>query len=110
MKNTKPLTFKTAKDMLQHIITGHDLYNTETKEYIFVYNDKNAIARYLLSKEQVIELSKECIPTNSYWSEHLSVGGSIYDAPENLRWCEDNYTSKYWVNTLDIIKEVSKWE
>lgn len=102
MKNTKLLHFNTPQDMLQHIVNNNDLYNIKTGEYVFLYNDQNAIAVYQLTKEQADNLYNNTHTSNEpYWSSHLGPGGAIYDEPDNLHWCTNSYASEFWINTTD---------
>lgn len=98
------LTFKTAEEMLQHIVNNNDVYNTKTCEYAFLYNDKNAICVYRLSPEQAKELAIESENTHEYWSGLLGAGGTIYDSPDNMHWCEDSYASEYWIHTNNFLE------
>ena len=98
------LKFESPRDMLQHILADNDLYNTNTGEYVFTYNNKNAIAVYMLSEKTAYELNQKIKQPNSesYWAGYLGLGGRIYDEPHNIHWCNDSYASNYWIHTKDF--------
>lgn len=81
------MTFANGKEMLSKIQEGTDLYDPETYTYVFVYNEDGAICTYDISHEDADKLKQ----MDDYWGAHLGWGGSIYDTPMNLSWCEDNY-------------------
>lgn len=106
------LKFKSPQDMLEHILTNNDLYNTHTGEYVFAYNDKNAIAVYMLSEKTAHELDIQTKQPNNdhYWANYLGTGGKIYDEPYNIHWCINGYASDYWIHTKDFNKYYSQKE
>ena len=101
------MTFINGKDMLTHIIAGHDLYNKEKEIYVFVYNSADSICYYFISNEEAEELKKKAEDSDELWSAFLGVGGWIVDDPEYecyiegsetpLEWCEDNYEGNWEV-------------
>ena len=103
MKNF--VTFDNAKEMLDFINDGHDLYCEEDGMFVTNFNYYNSIVVYNLDEFQVRECEKHREETGGYWIECLGPGGSIYDDPSypdfedgqmsNLDFCEQNY-KKLW--------------
>ena len=103
MKNF--VTFDSAKEMLDFINNGHDLYCGVNNTFVTNYNYYNSIVVYRLDEFQVRECEKYREETGGYWFECLSSGGTIYDDPSypyfekdqitNLDFCEQNY-KKIW--------------
>ena len=107
-----------------------DLYNPNTNEYVFLYNDSDSICCYdWIDKEKADELSAYVKETEEYWGGYLGVGGDIYDSNlyfyedengydavnklsveeytslrhtgRNLDWCEEHYMLNGWINTKE---------
>ena len=68
-------------DMLKYIQEGNDLYNPETGEYIFVYNEEGSICNYHVSLEEMTNLYELACENNEYIGAYLGTGGEIYDDP-----------------------------
>ena len=99
-------TFTSAEEMLNAIVNiGDDLYNLETGDYVFCYNDCGSIAVYRLTRNEAARLQEEA--NGESWSAFLGVGGTIYDDPtyegyndeqtSNLDFCEDIYDQDGWI-------------
>lgn len=99
------LRFEDPKQMLEHITQdGEDLYNTKTGEYVFAYNEDNAICVYTIDPEHATQLARKTTQTKSQWSEFLGMNGSaIYDTPKNIQWCINSYASDFWIHTKDYL-------
>ena len=99
------VTFDNAKEMLDFINDGHDLYYEKDGTFVTNYNYYNSIVVYDLDEVQVCECKKYREETGGYWIERLGSGGTIYDDPSypyfekdqmsNLDFCEQNY-KKIW--------------
>lgn len=119
------LHFNTWKEMYEYLTNGSDLYNVNTGDYVFVYNDANAICAYNLSPEKVEELVKVFNETGEYWGSFLGPGGNIlfnpdyddneYKYSEDKRmydlyiepsydFCKDNYLIDGWVDVEEYSK------
>jgi hypothetical protein len=110
------MVFESAKQMLE-TLDCMDLYNTETENYVFLYNECGSICVYQIEKEMAIELDKKSREADGeQWSAFLGTGGSIYDDPRhelfdahnsnNLDYCEEFYNKGNWIDTRDYFKEV----
>ena len=88
------MKFNNGKEMLDGI-KNHDLYNPETGEYVFLYNDVCSIAVYKLDDNEVTTLRRETKDTGESWSGYLGIGGYIYDDPSNIEWCNENYKGNW---------------
>lgn len=105
------MKFNSAKEMLDCIQKGCDLYNPNLELYVFVYNDSGSIAYYDISKNDATELVQKVKESEEYWGSLLGPGGRIVDAPTsefyikgketNLQWCKKYYKEDGWVNTND---------
>lgn len=109
-----PLQFKSGKEMLEYILNGHDLYNPITEEYVFTYNDDNAICIYSISEEKAKQLDAELKRKElSYWSEILTTGGCILDDIKSapLNWCDKCFTDEHWINAeeYDLYKYLNTY-
>lgn len=101
------MKFENAKEMLDLIQSGMDLYNTETGDYVFLYSDEGAIAVYNFSVESAKELSERAIDCKEIsWSGLLGFGGSIYENGAEVNWCKEHYDETCWETTSDLDK---KW-
>ena len=57
LENKEVVTFASPQEMCQYVVSGErDLYNLETEDYIFKYNEGGSIAVYNLSREEAEEL------------------------------------------------------
>ena len=102
----KFVTFDNAKEMLNFINDGHDLYYEEDGTFVTNFNYYNSIVVYDLDGFQVRECEKYREETGGYWLECLGPDGDIYDDPSypyfdkdlttNLDFCEQNY-KKLWL-------------
>lgn len=101
-------TFKSPIEMLATIQDAVDLYNPNTGEYVFLYNEAGSIAVYILSEEEAADLERQARASHEYWGAFLGIGGSIYDDPShehyspdlqsNLEWCENAYREEGWID------------
>lgn len=96
------MKFKNAKEMLDLIQSGTDLYNVRTGDYVFLYSDKGAIAVYNFDIECAKDLSLHS--AGEYWGALLGVGGYIYENGEELEWYEEHYNETGWEPTADLDK------
>lgn len=105
MKNF--VTFDNAKEMLDFINDGHDLYCEKYCTFVAIYNCYNSIVVYDLDEFQVRECEKYHEETGGCWLECLGPNGAIYDDPlypyfekdrmSNLDFCEQNYKKLWFV-------------
>lgn len=99
----KQMKFKNAKEMLDLIQSGTDLYNVKTGDYVFLYSEKCAIAAYNFDIEYAENLSERTIIAGEEsWSGLLGFGGSIYEEGSELKWCEEHYNETGWEPTTDL--------
>lgn len=100
------MKFNSGEEMLSAIIDDYmDLYNKETEEYVFLYNDCGSICVYSIDNDHAEELKEQQKEDGEYWGAHLGVGGCIYDDPSyedfedgdysNLDWCNDSYKGEW---------------
>ena len=103
MKNF--VTFDNAKEMLDFINDGHDLYCEEDGTFVTNYNCYNSIVVYDLEEFRVRKCEKYREETGGYWLECLNDDGVddgvIYDDPSypyfekdqisNIDFCKQNY-------------------
>lgn len=104
MKNF--VTFDSAKEMLDFINEGHDLYCENDETFVAIYNNYDSIVVYYLDEFQVRKCEKYREETGDCWLGCLGPGGAIYDDPSypyfdkdlisNLDFCEQNY-KKLWL-------------
>ena len=99
------MKFKNGNEMLEHILNEGDLYNPTTGEYVFQYNEAGSICIYLLQNKQALDLAAKAKENDEYWGAYLSLGGKIYDTPENLEWCEDHCVLDGWTDTVNYTKD-----
>lgn len=93
--NKENLKFKSVKEMLDIIQSGIDLYNIETEQYVFLYNEKGAVAVYNIANDEAEELDRNAKENDEYWGAYLGTGGRIYDEP--LEYCKTVYNNDGWV-------------
>lgn len=72
-----------------------DLYNVNTGQYAFCYNEDMAICEYKLSIIQALELAIKATQNDEYWAAYLGVGGLIFD--NSLDWCAENFKNDGWL-------------
>jgi hypothetical protein len=101
------MIFKSGSEMLEALKTN-DLYNTETGEYVFSYNEAGAVCVYVLNKSEAKEIAKKSQEDDEYWGAYLGPGGSIYDPEEvgmrsysNEDYCRDAAKRGNWIYTSD---------
>lgn len=105
MKNF--VTFDNAKEMLDFINDGHDLYCEKDCTFVAIYNNYDGIVTYFLTAEDAMECEKYREETGDCWLGCLGPGGDIYDDPSypyfdknlmsNLDFCEQNYKKLWFV-------------
>lgn len=121
------MKFNNAQEMLNAIVNdGMDLYNPNTNEYVFLYNDCGSIAVYdWIDKEKANEIYELSIDENGhqeeYWGAFLGIGGYIFDSErykrENpkkyddmlndaLAWCEEHWKLDGWIDTKNYKRNV----
>lgn len=125
------LQFNAWEDMYKYLTDGSDLYNINTGDYVFVYNDAAAICAYNLSSEKVQELVEMTNETGEYWGAFLGPGGNIFFNPDyddnehkysedkRMRdlylepaydFCKDNYLLDGWMDVDEYVKVASESE
>ena len=65
------LKFANWEEMYDYLVSGQDLYNFKTGDYIFVYNDADALCKYNLSSKEVLDLVERSHQTGEYWGAYL---------------------------------------
>lgn len=94
------MTFDSAKEMLDTITRGIDLYSPSSELYVFGYNDemtticvyrkvtKESVNKYLGDNERF-----EFLEAYLEW-----VNSATFDGDECLEWCEDKYKINDWTH------------
>lgn len=78
------LHFNSPEELEDMILSGNDLYNPVLEQYVFVYNDKDAIAVYSnIEIDYAKELQEKAEVDDEYWGAYLGAGGVIYDCPSD---------------------------
>ena len=105
------MLFKNPDEMLETLETK-DLYCDDLAMYVFKYNDKNAVCKYIMTKDQAIKLASSIDDPEEKWSSELGPGREIYDNPYDLLcdicmypWQDTDDISKFrlYVDTSDIV-------
>lgn len=102
------MRFSNAKEMYEYLNSGHDLYHPESGIYVFSYNDRGALCKYCLSKDQVKEISERSKQNHDeYWGAFLEFGGGILEDDKvsinpSLEFCEKHYQESDWLNTINV--------
>ena len=97
--------------MLECITSGTDLYAPELGLYVFLYNDRGAIAYYYIREQTAIGLETKSRESEEYWGAFLGPGGWICDPADecdaygvtNIDFC-NVYYSDVWIPTEDVIE------
>lgn len=94
------IKFDNAKEMLEKLYDGVELYNPVLETYLFSYSENNdSIAYYSLTDQcikEIIHLKQES-PKEKYWSAFLGPRGYIIDSYEEcLDYCKSLYNDKNW--------------
>lgn len=119
------MKFDNWRAMYNYITDGNDLYNTETGDYVFEYNDAHALCVYHLSDTEVKELAEKSKENDGeYWGAFLGTGGEILDSSErnndeyrysddenkralylqpSFDYCKEMYSKDNWINTAEYI-------
>ncbi len=98
LENEVVVTFASPQEMCQYVVSGErDLYNLETEDYIFKYNEGGSIAVYNLSREEAEELEEKATENKEYWGAYLGVGGSIYD-DEDMDYFKEKFAEGKWID------------
>lgn len=96
------IVFNNAEEFIDTLVNNEcDLYNPKTGDYVFHYNDKDAIAVYSLTKQEAEALAKE----DDYWGAYLGFGGRIYDNP--TEYAEEHYSDEGWLTCDDFAKDIN---
>lgn len=108
LKDKRKVKFSSPQEMLECIQIGYDLYNLETGDYIWCYNDCGSIAVDNFSIEEAEKLEQEAVRTYTYWAGLIGGGSTIYDDPSsehwedgqetNLNYCEEVYNKGTWID------------
>ena len=103
------IIFTSAKEMLDTIQNGTDLYNPNLQIYVFVYNIAGSIAYYNIDINEASELARQSEESDEYWGAFLGRGGYIIDDPSsefyepgdetNYQWWENVFKEKGWIDT-----------
>lgn len=113
--------FPDWKTMYDYLCAGNDLYNKETGDYVFQYNDAGALCTYNLTAEEASELAAKADKNDEYWGAYLGTGGEVLDDPNNEEfryskdekerdlylepshaYCKENFAKSGWINTKDF--------
>lgn len=110
LKDKRKVIFKCQEDMLNYISNSNDLYNLETGDYVFKYNDvgSGSFCVYNLPINSAENLEKRAVEQGEYWGGMLGPGGCIYDDTSheiweegdatNLDYCEEVYNIGTWID------------
>ena len=111
LKDKRKVIFKNPEDMLNYISNSNDLYNLDTGDYVFKYNDvgSGSLCVYNLLINAAENLERMAVEQGEYWGGMLGPGGCIYDDPEhdhydededysNLNYCEEVYNKGIWID------------
>ena len=112
--------FADGDAMYKYLTAGNDLYNKETGEYVFQYNDAGALCTYYLKPETAKEIAAKAKEDDEYWGAYLGGGGTILDDPNNdeyrfskddykrnlylepsFTFCKENFAKRGWVDTRE---------
>lgn len=93
------MTFGSAKEMLDTILQGTDLYSPSNALYVFVYNDEGtSICTYSSIEKSFVDEYMQDDERDEYLGAYLGMSGSaICDDEECLEYCEEFYTINDWV-------------
>lgn len=102
--------FDSWKEMYDYLTSGNDLYNVETGDYVFLYNDAYALCTYNIREDEAEELARKTTALDeSGWSSFLGIGGTVLDNCEydKYRYSKDELKqSLYLQPSIDYCKEV----
>ena len=114
----KQVVFKSGQEMLDFLLSDEDLYNMDTRDYVFHYSEDGSIATYDIGIEEAKKIAKEALAGQEYWGAYLGPGGWIYDDPSsnfydaectsNLSYCNEVYNTGRWYKTSDLQLEWAK--
>lgn len=104
LETARRFKFTSAEEMLDAVTEGIDLYNPNTGEFVFTYNEGGSICVYKLSPYQAFRIAKDA-SGRDYWGAFLGFGGEIHDhagydgCPDakNLNFCKDSYSER-WID------------
>ena len=106
------MKFTNAKEMLETIQDGTDLYCPAEGTYVWLYNSSGSIAAARISEEELIEAGHKMAESGDDTLIYEELQGLIYDDPSydgfdplkasNIQYCENNY-AKEWVEASDYI-------
>ena len=101
------IQFESADKMMETLHHYGALYNIDTDDYVFIYNDCGSIAVYDIEPTEAIDLQRQGWEAGEYWGAFLGVGGWIYDdesykgrkeeTPTNKDYCADHYNKGRWL-------------
>lgn len=122
----KSIVFTSGEEMYAYLKAGNDLYNPNTEEYVFVYNDADALAIYKLNRREIENFDFTDDGLDDSWSAYLGVGGYILDSPEyekykysenekerclylkpSIDYCKNHFSKEGWINTKDYEKIIA---
>lgn len=116
------MKFNNGMEMYDYLTAGNDLYNTETGDYVFEYNDAHALCVYHLDKDEAKILAEKSKENDEYWGAYLGPEGVILDALEynddehryseneemralylqsSFAYCEEVFAMEGWIDTKD---------
>ena len=114
--------FKSWNEMYDYLTSGNDLYNMETGDYVFEYNNAHALCIYHLGEDEAERLAKAAYESDEYWGSFLGVGGRVLDSYEynddehrysddesmrmlylqpSINYCKEVFDKEGWVDTKD---------
>lgn len=97
------------QECIRMLRKGVDLYNYQTNQYAFLYNEDHAIAYYHLQEGTADKLAMDAMTGKECWSAFLGAGGEIYENEQKL--IEDNiFADEHWITTKDYETYVAELE
>ena len=123
LKDKEVIKFDSPEEMLDYITSDSDLYNLETGDYIWRWNDYDSIAVDNFSIEEAERLEQEATKEKTYWGGLVPGGARIYDSQSyyddylgctesddessfmdfdedelNLDYCREVYNKGIWID------------
>lgn len=108
LKSREHIVFNSHEEMFDYVCGDSELYNLETGDYVFKYNEVGSLAVYKLNLDEAEELEKESINCGEYWGGILGGDGLIYDDPShelyreylesNFDYCKRMFNVGTWID------------
>lgn len=122
------MKFRNWKQMYDYIIAGNDLYNVKTGDFVYVYNDADALCLHFLDEHQVKDVIREASYDKDCLGAFLT-GGEVlddskydefrYSEEEAMRalylapsydYCKEAYDMDGWINIKEYAEMVQEKE